>query len=38
LLGDLAIMWAKAATASETMFTSPPLIPHADEATPLTRH
>jgi hypothetical protein len=38
LLGDLAIMWTKAATASETMLTSPPLVPRADEATPLTRH
>jgi hypothetical protein len=35
VLGDLAGMWEKAATVSERMFTSPPLIPRADEAKPL---
>jgi hypothetical protein len=38
VLNELAGMWIKAATASETMFTSPPLVPGTDEATPLTRH
>jgi hypothetical protein len=32
VLGELAGMWGKAATVSEGMFTSPPLIPRVDEA------
>jgi hypothetical protein len=35
VLGDLAGMWGKAATVSERMFTSPPVVPHTDEAKPL---
>ena len=35
VLGELAGMWGKAATVSERMFTSPPLVPRADEAKPL---
>jgi hypothetical protein len=30
VLGELAGMWGKAATVSERMFTSPPLVPRAD--------
>jgi hypothetical protein len=37
ILNDLARMWMRAASASETMFTLPVSLPHPDEATPLTR-
>jgi hypothetical protein len=35
VLDELSGMWGKAATVSERMFTSPPLVPRADEAKPL---
>jgi hypothetical protein len=37
VLCELAGMWGKAATVSDRMFTSPPLVPRADEAEPLNR-
>jgi hypothetical protein len=37
VLDELARMWGKAATVSESIFTSPHSLPRAGEATPLFR-